>query len=176
MGAVEWAGAGAAKYIEHQRDRWESRGSALSTDYRARLSRYFAEEDLARVRIVENARLPIPNPPGYDALRRFSGFAWPNPAEVAAMTFDHVVVAQQPVWESLIFHELVHVTQYRLLGVRRFAEMYVRGFWKTRRYESIPLEACAFALEERFLRGGEALDVSAEVRRHLIANGFTPRA
>jgi hypothetical protein len=29
---------------------------------------------------------------------------------------------------GLLFHELVHVEQYRQLGIPRFAELYVRGF------------------------------------------------
>ena len=160
-------GYGIARYIEYQRDRWHGRGVLLSNALRAWLDGCFAGEDMARVRIVENARLPIPNPPGYGHLRRWTRLDLPDPESVAAITFDHVVLARRPVSSSLLFHEMVHVTQFRLLGVRRFSEQYARGFRETRSYEHIPLEACAFELENRFLCGDRPLNVEAEVRRRL---------
>lgn len=144
------AAALVAWFIERQRDRWHHRAEPITQEMRQRLNGYFSEEDLGRVRLAENVRLPLPILPG-----------------VAAITFDHLVLARQPVWESLLFHELVHVTQFRLLGVRQFSEQYLQGFLQTRRYESIPLEACAFALEERFLRGAGPFPVETEVRRWL---------
>ena len=47
---------------------------------------------------------------------------------MAAVTFCDVVVSHQPFTYGLLFHELVHVEQYRQLGIPRFAELYVRGF------------------------------------------------
>jgi hypothetical protein len=157
----------AGRYIQYQREKWHGRGTPLSESLRKRFSEYFTAEDLDRVRIVEHARLPIPNPPGYGQLLKLSRFALPDPAQVAAITFDDVVVASGEIWESLLFHEMVHVTQFRLLGVRLFAEQYMRGFVTTRSYQGIPLEVCAFTLQDRFLRCDGPLDVAAEVRRWL---------
>jgi hypothetical protein len=39
-----------------------------------------------------------------------------------------VVVSHQPFNHGLLFHELVHVEQYRQLGIQQFANLYVRGF------------------------------------------------
>jgi hypothetical protein len=50
----------------------------------------------------------------------------------------------------LLFHELVHVEQYRQLGVPRFAELYVSGFLSSGSYEAIPLEVNAYALGARY--------------------------
>jgi len=157
----------AALYIHYQRRKWYGRGRPLSEPLRKRFGEYFAAEDLSRVRIVEHARLPIPNPPGYGQLLKLSRFALPDPGQVAAMTFDDVVVTRGEIWESLLFHEMVHVTQFRLLGVRRFAELYMKGFVDTRTYAGIPLEVCAFTLEDHFLSGGGPLDVETEIRRTL---------
>ncbi|RLA87203.1 MAG: hypothetical protein DRG40_00985 [Deltaproteobacteria bacterium] len=33
---------------------------------------------------------------------------------------------------SLLFHEIVHIVQYHLLGARQFAELYIKG-WKWER-------------------------------------------
>jgi hypothetical protein len=50
----------------------------------------------------------------------------------------------------LVFHEFVHVEQYRQLGVDRFAELYVKGFLERGCYEAIPLEVSAYGLEGSF--------------------------
>jgi len=55
-----------------------------------------------------------------------------------------------PFTDGLLFHELVHVEQYRQLGVPRFSELYVRGFLTGGGYEGIPLERNAYALGARF--------------------------
>jgi hypothetical protein len=51
-----------------------------------------------------------------------------------------------------LFHELVHVEQYRQLGIPRFAELYVRGFLSGGGYEGVPLEINAYDLGGRFER------------------------
>jgi len=45
---------------------------------------------------------------------------------------------------------LVHVEQYRQLGVPRFAGLYVRGFLNGGGYDGIPLEMNAYELGGRF--------------------------
>ena len=52
----------------------------------------------------------------------------PDQSTMGAITFNDVVVSHEPFSSGLLFHELVHVEQYRQLGVPRFAELYVRGF------------------------------------------------
>jgi hypothetical protein len=54
----------------------------------------------------------------------------PNQSRMGAITFCHVAVSRQPFYDGLLFHELVHVEQYRQLGIPRFSELYVRGFLK----------------------------------------------
>jgi hypothetical protein len=53
----------------------------------------------------------------------------------------------------LLFHELVHVAQYRALGVRGFVREYLNGWLAGGRdYFAIPLERQAFELQRRFER------------------------
>jgi hypothetical protein len=59
---------------------------------------------------------------------------------------------------------MVHLLQFRLLGVKAFSRLYVKGFFATRSYDAIPLERCAFELETRFLAVGEPFNVTAEVQ------------
>src|ERR1700674_4707496 len=64
----------------------------------------------------------------------------PDQSTMAAITFSDVVVSYEAFWNGLLFHELVHVEQYRQLGIPRFSDLYVRGFLNGGSYEAIPLE------------------------------------
>jgi len=79
----------------------------------------------------------------------------PSFSTMAAVTFCDVVVSHQPFSNGLLFHELVHVEQYRQLGIPRFAELYVRGFLSGDGYDGIPLEINAYGLGGRFERNPE---------------------
>lgn len=63
---------------------------------------------------------------------------------MAAITFCDLVVSREPFSDGLLLHELVHVEQYRQLGIQRFSELYVRGFFDGRSYDAIPLEVNAY--------------------------------
>ncbi|HWR16424.1 MAG TPA: hypothetical protein VN577_16495 [Terriglobales bacterium] len=69
---------------------------------------------------------------------------------MTAITFSDVIVSHESFTKSLLFHELVHVEQYRQLGIPRFAELYVRGFLDGGGYDGIPLEVNAYSLGARF--------------------------
>jgi hypothetical protein len=74
----------------------------------------------------------------------------PQFSHMAAVTFQDVVVSHEPFSDGLLFHELVHVEQYRQLGISRFAALYVRGFLTGGGYDGIPLESNAYLLGSRF--------------------------
>jgi hypothetical protein len=80
----------------------------------------------------------------------FEARSLPDFAEMAAVTFVDTVVSHEPFSNRLLFHELVHVVQYRKLGLAEFATKYVRGFLTGGSYEAIPLEINAYELEGRF--------------------------
>jgi hypothetical protein len=88
------------------------------------------------------------------------------------ITFIDTVIVVDSCWpptDSLMFHELVHVAQYRLLGVHEFARRYVYGWAENGFvYEAIPLEAQAFELQGRFDAHASApFCVENEIRRSL---------
>ena len=74
----------------------------------------------------------------------------PDFSAMAAITFNDVIVSHEPLTFQLLFHELVHVEQYRQLGIERFSELYVRGFLEGGSYEAIPLEVNSYGLEGGF--------------------------
>ena len=89
----------------------------------------------------------------------------PNFNTMAAVTFCDVVVSHQPFSDGLLFHELVHVEQYRQIGsITRFAELYVSGFLSGGGYNGIPLEINAYDLGSRFERSPQTrISVADEV-------------
>jgi len=70
-----------------------------------------------------------------------------------------------PRWQGLLFHELVHVAQFRALGTEGFAREYLGGWIAVgHRYAHVPLEVEAYALQRRFA-SGEVFAVARELRR-----------
>ena len=92
----------------------------------------------------------VANPDFYPMLRSLGFKNLPDQSTMAAITFCDVVVSHEAFSNGLLFHELVHVEQYRQLGIPRFSELYVRGFLNGGSYEAIPLEVNAYTLEGRF--------------------------
>lgn len=144
-----------ARYIRAQRDKYRSTAQPLSQAQTARLSAYFDVSLLAGLRICSLDHGRIETPEFYAWLRTIGVSGLPDPAFVDAITFVDTVVAHRAVTDGLLFHELVHVEQYRQLGVDAFAESYVRGFLRSGAYALIPLECNAFELGERFENAGE---------------------
>ena len=92
------------------------------------------------------------NPEFYPMLRSLGFKNLPDQSAMGAITFCDVVVSHETFSAGLLFHELVHVEQYRQLGVTGFSNLYVRGFLNGGSYEAIPLEVNAYSLEDRFRR------------------------
>ena len=173
--------AAVAQYIAAQREHYVGRAVPLS--FSELWSRFFSRADLERIRAVQaGASDPmavakgtaigrVPNPPFYAELEKLGFTGLPNFATMPAITFDDVVVFHEPLTPQLIFHELVHVVQYRLLGVGEFARLYVRGYLRGG-YAGTPLEVCAYELDGRFIMGSVGFDVEAEVQRWIDEGQF----
>jgi hypothetical protein len=98
-------------------------------------------------------------------LDRFAAFERMNMAGITYLdTF--FVRADQAGDESLHFHELVHVIQWRILGPERFLWLYADGLERFG-YRSSPLEVVAHDLQARFDTRCKPFDAEAEVGRRL---------
>jgi hypothetical protein len=153
-------------YIRHQRDRLDRSAYPLAKIAKTSMQAYFPVEVLESVRVIIADPLPIADPPFSNVVNRL-GFDFPSPSLTDAITFDYIIAAKERMDESVLLHELVHVVQFQLMGVRAFAHEYIRGFLDTRDYFSIPLERCAFDLQFRFEKAAGAIDAEAEIRRYL---------
>ena len=135
-------------FIEDQRKTYAPASRTLTNTERTPLAVHFSADILDQVRLTGVKHLQ--NPPFYAELEQMGFQNLPQFRRMEGVTFIDVIVAQTDFTSSLLFHELVHVVQYRELGVQKFAELYVRGFLDTGEYLSIPLERVAYHLEGLF--------------------------
>ncbi len=139
-----------AHYITTQREMYRAQGAALSAPQRAAMETFFSPQVLESVRLLTLNGVRVENPPFYPMLAGMGFANLPDFSLMAAITFCDVVLSHEQFTDGLLFHELVHVEQYRQLGVPRFAELYVRGFLTGGGYDGIPLEVNAYQLGARF--------------------------
>ena len=163
----------AENWIRTQRDYYRNSARNLSSSEIELVSAFFSENILTIARI-QNVR-KIENPMFYADLEA-QGISMPfDFTTMAGITFiDTILISdtEDPTDQlppSLLFHELVHVVQYDILGVRVFTELYVRGWLEAdQNYHAIPIELYANELEDRYERQPQfVFSVEAEVRRQL---------
>jgi hypothetical protein len=111
---------------------------------------FFSPQLIDDTRLLVLSGERVANPEFYPMLRNLGFNNLPDQSTMAAITFRDQVLSHVPFSDGLLFHELVHVEQYRQLGIPRFAELYVLGFLKGGSYEAIPLEVNAYALGGRY--------------------------
>ena len=154
-----------AAYIRARRDEFFSSGRNLRDTELAALTPFFDSNLLKKVRIHQLGRRGLKNPDFYPTLVGTGLRDLPDFSNMAAITFADAVAFRERVTLPVLFHELVHVVQYQLLGVDGFASRYVDGFLRGGGYEGIPLEKNAYELDARFSANPElSFDVEAEVR------------
>ena len=133
----------------------------------ARLSHYFTQETLASAKVVLVERLPVP-PLTSMGLPQFAGFEQGNFNGITYLdTF--FLKREFESDESIHFHELIHVIQWRELGEKEFLRMYADGleqfgYWKS------PLERIAYDAEAAF-SASAAFDAEAFVADALTEIG-----
>jgi len=146
--AVQWL----SDYLRQQREEYFPQAEPLSCSQKTVLARYFRARLLEHVRIVElrGARVPVPE---FLAQVRALGFDnLPDVPHMESLTFIDVVAFNERLSERALFHALVHMVQIQVLGLERYAELWIRGFLKGRAHFTVPIEVHAFSLASKFLR------------------------
>src|ERR1700744_4120413 len=158
-----------SEYIRAQRAHYHPQAVPLT--FSQLWSKFFPVVDLQRIRVLQPGQERVPNPPFYVDLDQLGFTGLPNFSTMAAITFDDVVVFHDPITPQLVFHELVHVLQYRLLGIEEFARLYVRGYLHAG-YDGTPLDVCAYHLDGRFIMGSDGFSVEDEVKTWIAEKRF----
>lgn len=146
--AVQWL----CDYLRRQREAYFPEAEPLSAAQKTVMSRYFRVRLLEQVRIVElkGARVPVPD--FFPQVRALGFDNLPDVTHMDSVTFIDVVAFNEQFSERALFHALVHSVQIQVLGLERYAELWVRGFLKGRALFTVPLEVHAFSLASKFLR------------------------
>jgi hypothetical protein len=154
-----------ARYISYHRRRLVKCSSVLSSDLQARLQDFFPRVVLTETRIIQAV---MPEPILYPLVKVLGIQGLLPMSSIGAITLVDVVAYPERLGDNTLFHELVHVVQYRVLGLKLFAELYVKGFLAGGGYAGIPLERQAYDLGARFEQHpGKAFSVEEDViRRH----------
>ena len=166
-----------SSWIMNQRTIHRTLSEPLSEITVAALQGFFSRDTMDRVRIRRVS--VIENPPFYSAFED-EGEDIPLGFDVwAAITFGDVILVSEsqapgPLSHSILFHELVHVVQYKILGIHEFARRYVNSFLQSElNYMTIPLESIAFDLQGRFEKcKGSKFSVEKEVESRLFVPGL----
>lgn len=162
-----------AQYISGQRAKYLPTAVLLSKEQKTAMEGFFTSELLDGTRLLTLIEERVVNPDFYPMLVTLGFTNLPDQSKMAAITFSDTVVAHVPFNNDLLFHELVHVEQYRQLGIATFAELYVRGFLSGGGYEGIPLEQNAYSLEARYAHNpATSFSVADEVATWIAEKRF----
>lgn len=129
-----------------------------------RLPLYFSNELLGHAKFVSVDRPPVP-PLSALGLNQFASF---ERGDYDGITyFDTLFLKRGRVAdESLYFHELIHLVQWRLLGPERFLVAYASGL-QTFGYRNSPLESMAYDAQALFYRSDQVFDAEKLVAEKL---------
>jgi len=159
---------GFAGYLQQQKEHYLPASAALSPEQQQRLAGFFSSSLLEKVRIVELHGAPMPAPPAAMTKMVSERVKLPEVAHMDSLTFADLVVFRDTVAERRLFHALVHVAQFTILGVEPYFNLYVRAFLKNRSYLTVPLEMHAFGLDARYAQApAEVFSVEDDVRMWL---------
>lgn len=159
-----------APWVRSRRRRYRSAGAPLPTSVAAELRPYFGAELLDATRLTRVQRIATPLGGILDRLTPAGAL---DLSTVRGMAFiDTIVVADANTIASdreasLLFHEMVHIAQFHLLGTTGFIRAYLDGWLRAgRSYLDNPLESMAFELQDRF-DAHDAFDALTDVRDRL---------
>lgn len=157
----------ASSWLKQQRSEFLPSGAPLSTIQKEELSPFFTTEVLDAVRIVNLAQTgkTIPYPPFYERVRAGGQRLVPDSAHMAAIPFIDVAVFNKDPTLRTIFHTLVHVTQFAVVGLEKAMECYFRVLNESGLWMVVPLEEQAYRMDARYTRDPtDVFSVEEEVR------------
>lgn len=159
------------QWLREQRNLYIANARPLTDEEKKLLQGYYDNKILDKVRLAAVDR--ISNPTFYTELVK-SGNPILDISGSAGITFIDCIVIRKvfrkdlPAWNSILFHELVHVVQYEILGSKRLIEAYLTAWSQNDySYDKIPLEMQARRLEIRFDRREPPFSVRKAVEKEL---------
>lgn len=152
-------------YLNQQRDVYARFGVGLDAQSKTMMRPFFSAGILDHVLAIELNGRNLENPPFYADAQAMGLAHLPEISSMPSVTFIDVFVFNPTLNPRQLFHALTHAVQFQVLGAERYAEFFVRGFFRTGSHHTVPLEAHAFQLESRFMKNrGDSFSVEEQVR------------
>ena len=167
--------AEAVAWMQQQRDKYYPLSDPLSVHVKQQLRPFFSAEILERLRIryVAETGETIPYPPFYERVRAGGARVVPDAAHMTAIPFVDVALFNREPTPRTVFHTLVHVTQFTVLGLERVMKGYFQALNESGLWMVVPYEEQAYQMDARFTKDpGDVFSVEAEVRDWLHNGKF----
>jgi hypothetical protein len=159
------------QWLQEQRNLYIANARPLTDDEKKLLQGYYDNKILDKVRLAAVDR--ISNPTFYTELVKSGNPILDISGSAGITCIECIVIRKEfrkdfPAWNSILFHELVHVVQYGILGSKRLIEAYLTAWSQNGySYDRIPFEMQARRLEIRFDRREPPFSVRKAVEKEL---------
>jgi len=155
-------------WLQAQRKFFLPSSVPLDRVQRENLKPFFPADVLDCARIVDGSSTGdrIPYPPFYERIRAGGDRVVPDAVHMTAMSFHDVIVFNRPPTLRIVFHNLVHVTQFKVLGEERFVRGYLNTLNESGLWMVVAVEEQAYQLDARYTRDpSDVFSVEEEVRK-----------
>lgn len=148
-------------WIETTVDQYKNKTESCLA-YKEKFAGFYSEEFLSSCKYVVVDEIPKPDFP----ILRTLGLGGFLDMDAAGITYGdtYFVKAGSEVLDHLHFHELVHVIQWRILGIEGFVRRYITEMLK-HGYLDAPLEKMAYSMEDSYKASEKVFDVEETVQR-----------
>jgi hypothetical protein len=167
--------AEAELWLNQQREKYHPRSNPLDTNQKRELGPFFPPDIIEKFRIVDisGSEEHVPYPPFYERVRAGGYRQVPDAAHVTAVPFIDVAVFNRPPTLRTIFHNLVHVTQYSIVGVHRVMIGYFSVLNESGTWMVAPAEEQAYQMDARYTKNpSDIFSVAAEIKEWLRAGKY----
>lgn len=165
----------AVVWLNKQHEAYLPSSVPLDGHQKSQLNPFFPPAILDRARILDLSlsNETIPYPPFYETVRAGGSRVLPDAAHMTGMPFvDLIAFNQKPTLRTL-FHNLVHVTQFALVGTERFLRSYFKTLNEAGLWMVVPFEEQAYQLDARYTRNpSDIFSVENEVKEWIKAGRY----
>ena len=157
----------AISWMHQLRDHFLPSSVLLDQQQKSQLAPFFPKEVLDRARIADASQSgeSIPYPPFYETVRAGGARVVPDAAHLTGIAFINVLVFNRAPTLRTIFHNLVHFTQFAVLGEERVLRVYLETLNEASLWMVVPFEEQAYQMDARFTRDpADVFSVEAEIR------------
>jgi len=162
-------------WMQQQRDKYRPVCNALSEAVKVKLRPFFPGGILDSLRLKDLSKTgeTIPYPPFYERVRAGGARVVPDAAHMTAIPFIDVALFNRQPTLRTVFHTLVHVTQFSVVGLQKVMEGYFRALNDSGLWMVVPYEEQAYQLDARYTKEpADVFSVETEVREWLSNGKF----